>query len=381
MDGAGSGLELDVVGERDHRVAVEERVPHREAFERGAFDLGAQRAGAAREALENRRCERFRDDHVFVPDAVHAVCRIGLQRDRDVGRQRPGRRRPDDDRERHAVVVEPEFREQRPALRVVRAKADVDRRRRVVLVLDLRFGERGLVVDAPQRRAQAFVEVVALRKVRQRLDDRRLELRRDRHVRIVVPAEAHAHAQHLLALVVQPVERALAAGAPQLERIRRAKIQLEVLERLALDRQAVHVPAGHEVGVAAIEQVDLDQRVLEHAVEKMPHVQVAVRIRGPVVQHEGRAAVRAVLLQPLEIRAVLGPPPDAIRFALWKLAPHRKLGLGEVEGRAIIARSGVGHRNALTSGGPVAPSPRLGDLRPCRPPCGRDRIVHQHPHR
>ena len=29
----------------------------------------------------------------------------------------------------------------------------------MVLVLDFRFGERGLIVDAPQRRAQAFIEV------------------------------------------------------------------------------------------------------------------------------------------------------------------------------------------------------------------------------
>ena len=140
VHGAGAGLELDVVGEHDRGVAVEERMPHREPFERAAFDLRAQCALAFAHARENRRRQRFGGDHVLVTDTVHAVRRIRLQRDRDVRGERPRRRRPDDERQRGPVVVQPELREHRRALRIGRAEADVDRGGRVVLVLDLRFG-------------------------------------------------------------------------------------------------------------------------------------------------------------------------------------------------------------------------------------------------
>jgi hypothetical protein len=124
-----------------------------------------------------------------------------------------------------------------------------------------------------------------------------------------------------------------------------------VLERLALDRQPVHVPARHEVRVLAVEQVDLHQRVLEEAVEEGTHVQVAVGVRRPVVQHERRAALRAVAREALEVGVLLGPPAHPVRLALGQLGSHRKIGLGQVEGRAVVAR-GLGHRRASFDAAP-----------------------------
>ena len=98
VHGAGSGFELDVVGEHDHRVAIQERMAHREIVELRAARASEQRrlARSARRAL--RCASASRDDHRLVADAVEAVRRIGSQRDRDVRRQRPRRRRPDEKR-------------------------------------------------------------------------------------------------------------------------------------------------------------------------------------------------------------------------------------------------------------------------------------------
>ena len=86
-------------------------------------------------------------------------------------------------------------------------------------------------------------------------------------------------------LTVEPMQRALAAGGAQFDRIGLVKVDAEVLERFALDRQAVHVPTGDEVGPAPIKQMDLDERIFEHAIEEVAHVQIAVGVRRSIVQN------------------------------------------------------------------------------------------------
>jgi hypothetical protein len=240
-------------------------------------------------------------------------------------------------------IAQVEAAEDRAALGVGRGEAHVDRRRGVIFVFDLGFGQGGLVVDAPQRRAQALIEVVVGRQIGQRLDDRGFVGRRDRHVRIVEAAERRADAQHLRALFVQPIERALAARTAQCDRIGAAEIEFEVREGLAFDRQTVHVPARHEIGDLAVEQMDLHQRVFEEAVEEGPHVHAVVGVGRTVGEDERRAALRAIALETTAIRIVLRPPRDAFRLALGELGAHREVGRGQVEGGAKIASDGLGH--------------------------------------
>ncbi len=79
------------------------------------------------------------------------------------------------------------------ALFPVRGEAHVDRERRVVFVLDFRFRKRRFIADAPERRAQAFVELSRFGEVRERVDDRRFEALIDRAIRMRVIAEdAHS---------------------------------------------------------------------------------------------------------------------------------------------------------------------------------------------
>jgi hypothetical protein len=98
----------------------------------------------------------FGDDDDAVVVSVGRVVEVWMKRDRQIRRNRPRRRRPDE----HATS--------RPASAGTRGRArphrrrkrelDVDRRRRVRLVLDLGFGQRRAVAQAPVDRLLALVD-------------------------------------------------------------------------------------------------------------------------------------------------------------------------------------------------------------------------------
>ena len=115
----------------------------------------------------------------------------------------------------------------------------------------------------------------------------------------------------------------------------------EVFERLELDGKPVHVPAGDELRELAVQQRDLHEDVLEHHVEEVPHVQVAVRVGRAIVQDP--RPVRGVTLQAPLVGAMLPPPRDALRLALGQVGLHRKVCLGKIQRRAIVR--GIRHRS------------------------------------
>ena len=89
-------------------------------------------------------------------------------------------------------------------------------------------------------------------------------------------------------------------------------------DSLDLDRQAVAVPAGHIVHATAAEHLVADDKVLEDLVERVAHVQAAVRIRRAVVQHKLVLAVRRA-----EVLALPAVQPRRRRMAEQWLALHR----------------------------------------------------------
>src|SRR5207237_7753568 len=90
-------------------------------------------------------------------DVVRRVIERRMKRDREVRRNRPWRRRPDEDR--HALAGESGYapRELVRALRRER-ELDVDRWRHVVGVFDLGLRQRRAAMDAPVHRLLAFVD-------------------------------------------------------------------------------------------------------------------------------------------------------------------------------------------------------------------------------
>jgi hypothetical protein len=98
----------------------------------------------------------------------------------------------------------------------------------------------------------------------------------------------------LLALDVDPVRRIGAAlGAELLDRhLVLVELLLAVLLLdLPFDRQAVAVPAGHVGRVLAQQRLGADDHVLQHLVQRMADVDVAVGVGRAVVEDEFLAAL------------------------------------------------------------------------------------------
>ena len=129
--------------------------------------------------------------------------------DREVRRDRPGRRRPDQER----GIGDRAVREARSSGR----ERDVDRGIAPLLVLELRFGERRAVREAPAHRLEGLVDEVLLVEAAEGPRDLGLVGEGHRRVR-TVPEPADAQALELLALDPDVLLGVGAAGAADLDR-------------------------------------------------------------------------------------------------------------------------------------------------------------------
>ena len=164
----------------------------------------------------------------------------------------------------------------------------------------------------------------------------------------MVPVAADAEALELLALGVDPVLRIGAAfGSEFLDRhLVLVELFLAILFlNLPLDREAVAVPAGHIRGVLALQRLGADDHVLQDMVERMADVHVAIGVGRAVVEDELVAALAGFANLPFQI--ALKPFRQNQRLLLRQAGLHRKVGLGQEDGVAVIAlfcgRRAVGH--------------------------------------
>ena len=112
------------------------------------------------------------------------------------------------------------------------------------------------------------------------------------------------------------------------------------------NRQAVAVPTGDVLRIKASQLAGLDDHVLEHFVEGVANVQLAIGIGRPIVQHkQGLAQARQAqfFVQTL-VRPGFGPSG----FAFGQVSAHGKRGVGQVQAGAVVG-SGFGHIRAQTS--------------------------------
>ena len=104
VDDAGAGVERHVVGQHAGRVAVDPGMPELDVLEVSTLRFGERRPERQAEALRRGLAERLRDEQDFVAalDREEAVVGLGMEGERQVGRQRPGRRGPGDGEDRTA---------------------------------------------------------------------------------------------------------------------------------------------------------------------------------------------------------------------------------------------------------------------------------------
>jgi hypothetical protein len=300
-----------------------------------ALRLGERRAERQAEALLRLLVERFRQkqDLVAALDRVERVLGLGVEGERQVRGQRPGRRRPGHGGDRTAGERWMRLREPGRVLGRER-EADVDLRALVVLVvLDLGLGERRAAGDAPVDRLLRLVDEPLLGEGRELAHDRRLVAGRHRQVRIG-PLAHHAEPLELVALDAHVLLGVLAARLPERDRRHLVLLRAEVALDLELDRQPVAVPAGPIGRVHAHHRVAAHDDVLQDLVERRSEVDVAVRVGGAVVQHEARRALPGP--PQLAVEVLLLPAREPLGLRLGQVGLHREIGLRELERGAEV---------------------------------------------
>ena len=281
-------------------------------------------------AMTSRSPGRARAPVADLADLDQAVGDVGTVSDGAVGRDGPRRRGPD----HHGGACEI-----RPA-RLGQRKADPDRGAGVVVVLDLGLGQRGLLDHRPHHRLLAAVECAREQELAELAVD--AGLGREVHGGVgVVPVAEHAQALELGALDVDPALRELAALAAEVDdrdRVLVLALLAVLLLDLPLDRQAVAVPAGHVGRVLAQHLLAAVDHVLEDLVERRAHVEMAVGIRRPVVQHELRPPGRGLAQAVVEVGRI--PAGDRLGLALGQVRLHREVGARQEDRVAVVGGHG-----------------------------------------
>jgi hypothetical protein len=199
----------------------------------------------------------------------------------------------------------------------------------VIAVLDFSFGERGAAVDAPVDRLLAFVDEPLLHESAERTRDRRLvpEVHRDVGV---IPVAEDAEALELFGHHADESLGVGAAGAAKVGHRHVAALRPQLALDTELDRQAVAVVSGHVRRIEARHRSRLDDEILEDLVEGRAEVDLAVRVRRTVVQHELRSAVAAFGDLPVEIHRL--PAREPLRLGRLQVGLHREVGPGQIDG-------------------------------------------------
>ncbi len=159
----------------------------------------------------------------------------------------------------------------------------------------------------------------------------------------VLPFAQHAKALELVALRIDPLGRIFAAGLAEFggrDLVLLAALGAELFLDFPFDRQAVAIPARNVVDVVAHQKLRADDEVLEDLVERVPDMDIAVGVGRTVVQNEqGRARL---LPRPAHgvIEISVFPLFQHFRLGLGQAGAHRKFGLGQEDGLAVIAASG-----------------------------------------
>ncbi len=329
---AGAGIEGDVIAEHHDRLAVVEWMTHALPVEQFALTVG-DNVVIVDSVTRHRVLHQFLGEQqtflaVLGSGFDKHVLQFRVQRDRQVGRQRPRRRGPDHHRHRaFARVVGRAVQRADETGFIHDAETHVDRGRSLVAVIDLGLGQRRTAIGAPVHRFVALGNVAVFDDLAERANDVGLGFEIHRQVR-VVPVAEHAEADEVLALVVDLRQREFAAGPAKLVGLDLDSDLAELFLDLVLDRQAVAVPAGHVGRILAVQRARLDDHVLEDLVDRVADVDVAVGVGRAVVQHVALAPGARVAN--LLVKILVLPILQALGLALGEIAAHRELGIRQV---------------------------------------------------
>ena len=195
-------------------------------------------------------------------------------------------------------------------------KLHVDRRTRVLVILNLSFRQRGLILDAPVNGSRAFVDVTTLDEACKHARGFGFVVVRHREVRIVPLAE-NAESFEIARLVLQRLlRRARGRRGETLEtRPSSCLLRTEFSIDIEFDRQTVTVVAGHIWRVVAHHRARFDDEVFQNLVHRRAEMNVGIGVGWTIVKNEFLAARATRSDQAVEIEFVPTSSDARVRFA------------------------------------------------------------------
>ena len=314
VDAPGSVLERHVIRRDENGGPIDPGMPGLEAFEVASFEFRQDRVRAELQFLGHDRQELLGEDVDFVLRLDRHIIGLRMEGDGQIGRKGPGGRRPDDNRD--LLSLEPgvflgHVRDHR--------ELDVDRRRGMVLVLDLGLGQGGLAVDAPVDRPLPLVNVPRGEESGQVPQDIGFVGGIHGEIRLV-PFAQDAEPDEPVPLDIDVLEGVFPAFIAEFGQGHVLLPLPEELVHVDLDRKAVAVPAGDVGRQVPLHALALDDEVLEDLVQGGAQVDMPVGIRRAVMQDEGQESFP--LFQDLAVEAHLLPLFDDLGLFLGERRLH-----------------------------------------------------------
>ena len=332
MDATASGLERHELGRVDGGGAIEEGMVRLKSLKGRTLDgLAMLRQLQSGRFLELLRQTRSNDES---PGAIlqQDVVEVGMEGDCEVGRECPGSRGPDDDAER---LLGREVKA--GCLSGIDGKLHEDRRRCLLLILDLGLGQSSLGSGTPEDRLLATVDEPLFHHTPEGSDDRGLVRGIECQVGMLPVAENSEPAE-LAALDVDELPGVLLGLLADLQ----GSEPRGGFHHAELDRKSVAIPSRNERGLKSSHRLRFDNQILEHLVECRPHVDIAVG--------KGRAVVKDELGSPLSglldrgVEPLLLPCGQQLRLTLGQTGFHREVGLGKSDGVFVAGHGCEGIR-------------------------------------
>ena len=281
VDAAGAVFSSDVGREDARHLALEERVLHFDAFEPPAGDARQHRfsleAGLVTRGVP---AAAFEKEGFPALIAQHDVFKFRVKSYRHARGKCPRSCRPDDDGDFAVPQSGIEFRRVRKQ-RIFH----IDRAAAAVLVFDLSFGKRSLVVDTPIDGLQPAINVAFLEELQEYFGSQGFVAVVHRQIRLAPFAE-DPESNEVLPLQVNVLFRITAAGTADFHRAHLDFARPKFLVHVDFDRQAVTVPARQVRCVEPGKRPGLDDEVLQNFVERRPQMDSAVGVGRPVMQRE-----------------------------------------------------------------------------------------------
>ncbi len=315
---ARSGFCGDVVSENDRARAIDEGMARLHLLDRnageslhdgnGRFDFRGGENGA-----EKILC----DDDSFSADVSHHVFNFWMHGDREIGRNRPGRGRPND----HAEWLI-RWQTEAGSFGSRNRKLYPDRRTDVIFVLDLGFRERRFKRNRPVDRLLTAVNEVLRDEARESANDIGFVSGVFRFV-LRLPVSEDAQTFKLARLFLDPALRKGIAELTQFAGRYRFFLGLKFSRDLLLDGQTVAVPPGHKRCAIASHRLIPQRDIFQCLVERGADMDIAVGERRAIVKNKSSA--RGPFFLDCSVETNLFPMLYPRWFPANQVGSHRKV--------------------------------------------------------